>query len=126
MPETKYYEFLLLALPKFLGRFGKDAGFRVTCPYRFYYSRSSQRGADYHIITFGLSFDSGGKDTKLRQKVLQTVLQPVPRQEVVTDAYLAMMRQIVEQNVTNVAATRFPSENYIQEVQTLLEMARNP
>ncbi len=114
----RYHEFLLLTLPKLLGRFGADAGFQVACTHRLYYPRPSVQNTQYHIVSFGLSFDWVGKDTGLSR----TVRQRVPRQEIVTDAYFGMMQQIIEEDIVNVGATRFPRDQYKQDVQDLLAL----
>lgn len=116
--SRKYHEFLLRTLPKLLGRFGKEAGFRVDCPYSLYYPRPDVQHPDFHIISFVLSFDWEREDTGLRR----SVRQQIPKQEVVTAAYLRMMRQLIEQDITNVAAARFPRDQYKQEVQDLLAL----
>jgi len=114
--DRQYHEFLLRTLPKLLGRFGKETGFRMACPYSFYYPRPDIQHPDFYIISFVLSFDWEGKDTGLRR----SVRQQVPKQGIVTEAYLRMMRQVIEQDITNVAATRFACDQYRQEVQSLL------
>jgi len=53
--QSRYHEFLLCALPKLIGRFGKQAGFRVSCPYSLYYARPNNQNPDYYIISFVLS-----------------------------------------------------------------------
>jgi hypothetical protein len=120
--NRRYHDFLLLTLPKLLGRFGCEAGFQVACSHRFYYPRPDAQRPDYHIISFGLSFDWVGEDTGLRRSVRQNV----PRQEVIAEAYIQMLRQIIEESITNVGAARFPRDQYKQEVQVLLEMAESP
>ena len=114
----RYHEFLLLTLPKLLGRFGADAGFQVACTHRLYYPRPSVQNTQYHIISFGLSFDWVGRDTGLSR----TVRQRVPRQEIITDAYFGMMRRLITQNITNVGAARFARDQYKQDVQALLAL----
>jgi hypothetical protein len=114
----RYHEFLLLTLPKLLGRFGNEAGFRMACTHRLCYPRPDVRNPEYYIISFGLSFDWGGEDRTLRR----SVRQQVPRQEVIAEAYIRMMRQIIEEDITNVGATRFPRDQYRQEVQELLAL----
>lgn len=114
--DRKYHEFLLRTLPKLLGRFGKEAGFRVACPYSLYYPRPNVQHPDFYIISFVLSFDWEGEDTGLRRSVRQRV----PKQEIVTEAYLRMMRLLIEQDITNVGAAKFARDQYKQEVQDLL------
>lgn len=116
--HRRYYEFLLLTLPKLLGRFGNEAGFRMACTHRFYYPRPDARNPNYHIISFGLSFDWEGEDAGLRR----SVRQQIPRQEVIAEAYIQMMRRIIEEDITNVGATQFPRDQYRQEVQNLLAL----
>jgi len=115
---SRYHEFLLLTLPKLLGRFGNEAGFKVACTHRLYYPRPNVQNPQYYIVSFGLSFDWVGEDTGLRR----SVRQQVPKQEIVTEAYLRMMRQLIEQDITNVGAARFPRDQYKQEVQELLAL----
>jgi len=105
-------------LPKLVGRFGKDAGFRVDCPYSLYYPRPDVRNPDYYIISFGLSFDWEGEDTSLGR----SVRQQIPRQEVIAEAYIRMMQQIIEEDIVNVGATRFPRDQYKQDVQDILAL----
>jgi len=116
--SRRYHEFLLLSLPKLLGRFGNEAGFRMACTHRFYYPRPDVQNPEYYIISFGLSFDWGGEDRTLRR----SVRQQVPRQEVIAEAYIRMMRQIIEEDIINVGAAQFPRDQYRQEVQALLAL----
>lgn len=118
--DGKYHEFLLRALPKLLGRFGKQAGFCVACSHSVCYPRPDPQNPRFYIISFGLSFDWAGQDTGLGRSVRQTV----PSQEIATDAYLAMLRQITEQDIQNVGTMRFARSQYEQEVVDLLAATR--
>jgi hypothetical protein len=117
--QRGYHEFLLQTLPKLIGRFGVRAGFRVACPYSLCYARPSAQCPDYYIISFGLSFDWEGEDTGIRRAVRQRV----PKQEIITEAYLRMMQQIIGQDIMNVGTIRFARDQYEQDVQTLLALA---
>ncbi len=113
----RYYEFLILALPKFLGRFGKEAGFRVSCPKSLYYQRGRGGNSQFHIISFVLCFDWEGKGSLLPSDVRQNV----PCDEITNNSYLDMLRHLVGQKPINVDTTKFARRLYKDEVATLLK-----
>lgn len=116
-----YHEFLLRTLPKLLGKFAKEAGFRVACPHSLCYPRPDAQHPQYYIISFVLSFDWVEADVAVRR----SIRQPVSRDEVVTDAYFSMMRQVIGQQIKNVGAVRFARDRYAQEVQELLRLVED-
>ncbi len=111
-----YHDLLLLTLPKYLGRIGCEAGFRVECTHRFYYPRPSNHDPRYHIISFGLSFD-WIEENRVRNRDL---LQPVPSREILTSAYLEMMESLLVSDIPNVDSIRFSREGYRNEIESLL------
>jgi hypothetical protein len=121
LAQSRYHQFLLLSLPKFVGRFGERAGFRLACPHRLCYGRPTAQHADFYIISFVLTFDWEGEDTTLRRSLRQSV----PAQEARTEAYLRMLRNLVEQDICNVGTTRFARERYKQEVRDLLALVED-
>jgi hypothetical protein len=98
--QNRYHEFLLCTLPKLIGSFGKQAGFRVTCPYSLYYPRPNCQRPGYYIISFVMTFDWVGEDRRLRR----AVRQEIPCQEIVTEAYLRMLQDTVEREPWSLAA----------------------
>ena len=116
-----YHEFLLVALPKLLGQFAKDSGFRVECPYRLYYPRPDPQRPEFYIISFVLSLDWVGVSTTSRR----SVRQPAPTQAITTVAYVEMVRHVVEHTPINVGTARFPRGEYEQEVQELLSLVED-
>lgn len=120
--DRKYHEFLLRTLPKLLGRFGKQAGFCVACSHSMCYPRPDPQNPRFYVISFGLSFDWAGQDTELRRSVRQAV----PGEEIAANAYLAMLRQITEQDILNVGIMQFARRRYRQEVIDLLAATRQP
>lgn len=114
----RYHEFLLVALPKLLGRVAKASGFRVTCPFRLWYPRTPAELPAYYIISFGLSFEWEGRGTQLRR----SVRQHVPAEEITADSYFSMMRQIIEEDTVNVESVRFARARYRGEVEDLLSL----
>jgi hypothetical protein len=120
--QTRYHEFLLCALPKLIGRFGKQAGFQVACPFSLYYPRPNPQNPTYYIISFVLSFDWIGTNRDLRRQVRQMV----PHQEIATEAYLNMIQTTLERDIQNVGTTRFARAEYQSEVADLLEAVENP
>jgi hypothetical protein len=120
--KTRYHEFLLCALPKLIGQFGRRSGFQVACPYRLFYPRPNIKKPNYYIISFVLSFDWIGPNKDGRRAVRQVI----SRQEIATSAYLDLIRVTVERDVQNVSSTPFPREDYKREVADLLEAVENP
>lgn len=120
--HARYHEFLLCALPKLIGRIGKQSGFQVSCPYSLYYPRPNIQNPNYYIISFILSFDWIG----INREVLRSVRQRIPHQEIATEAYLNMIRTTVERDIQNVGATRFARAAYEREVTDLLTAVENP
>ena len=113
-----YHEFLLVALPKFLGRVAKASGFGVRCPFRVYYPRPDAERPEYHIVSFGLSFEWVGTTSQVRP----SVRQQVPSEEITADYYFGMMRQIIEGDIVNVESVRFARDRYKREVEDLLAL----
>ena len=121
LAQSRYHEFLLLSLPKLVGRFGERAGFRLTCPHRLCYARPTAQDAQFYIVSFVLTFDWEGEDATIERSVRQSV----PAQEARTEAYLRMVRNLVQQDVCNVGTTRFAREQYRREVQVLLALVED-
>jgi hypothetical protein len=112
-----YHAFLLISLPKYLGRIGKENGFSVSMTYRYYYSRPNRNNPKYQIISFGLCFDWIGRDGQ----IIRGVRQPVPRREITTEAYLEMMMQLVRDDIPIVATTKAIDEDNGNQVRQLLK-----
>ena len=121
LARSSYHDFLLLSLPKFVGRFGERAGFRLTCPHRLCYARPTAQHPQFYIVSFVLTFDWEGPDTTLQRSVRQSV----PAHEARTEAYLGMLRSLVQQNICNVGTTMFAREQYRQEVQDLVALVED-
>ena len=119
---NSYHEFLLRALPKLIGRYGKEAGYKLQCPYTLYYPRPNIDFPEYYIISFVLSFDWAGKD----REVKRAVRQRVPPYEIATNSYIEMIRNTLERDIQNVGETLFAREDYKREVMALLEAVKNP
>lgn len=115
--EGHYHKFLLITLPKYLGRCACNLGFEVKVTHRYYYSRPNPEHANYHIISFGLSFEWVGGNTNLNK----SLRQPVPNQEIRNQGYYSMMMGLVKEDICNVDAVRFERQQFLEEVQELLE-----
>lgn len=116
--DRQYHQFLLLALPKLLGLFGSECGFRVECLHRLYYPRPSAEHPQYRIISFIMSFDWVGTSSSLAR----SVRQPSPAHVVTAVAYADMVRQAVEQRPINVSALAYDWDQCERELQALLDI----
>jgi len=121
--QSRYHEFLLCSLPKLIGGLSRVAGFQVSCPFSLYYPRPNSQNPKYYIVSFVLKFDWVGVDAP---RFGRRVRQQIPLQDIVTDAYLQMIRAIIERNIQNVGSIKFPRQIYIDEVNQILNAVNNP
>lgn len=120
LADRQYHKFLLLALPKYIGRIGHQSGLRVRCTHRLHVMHEDAT-PPYHIISFGLSFDP----TKIGQAG-EGLRQTVTRDEISIRAYIEMLQDLVGTDAINVSSTQLNRAELEKEVQNLIEATENP